>query len=240
MFSTGMKNKWPSRHYVDLFAGAGFVRVRDDGAVIAGSTVIAANVADPFSRIHACERDARNADALKRRLSIGTLPAEPNVHVGDANELIDDILKAVPGRGSLSIVFADPYGLHLDFNTVERISEKRADLIVLLADNMDALRNWAAYYVDNENSNLDRFMGERGWRELLPALTTNRQAEALRDRYLDRLRSVGFEHFGTERVRNARGRDIYSLVYASRHKTGLKFWNEARKVDEGGQRSLGW
>ena len=31
IFATGMKNKWRRRIYVDLFAGAGFARLRNSG-----------------------------------------------------------------------------------------------------------------------------------------------------------------------------------------------------------------
>ncbi|MBK7403109.1 MAG: hypothetical protein IPJ41_00400 [Phycisphaerales bacterium] len=103
---------------------------------------------------------------------------------------------------------------------------------------MDALRNWARYYMDNPDSTLDRFMGERGWRDVLTASSTDKQAEALRCRYCERLREVGYEHFASERVKNSRGLDIYSLLYASRSAVGLKFWDQAASIDEGGQRNL--
>lgn len=136
------------------------------------------------------------------------------------------------------MAFADPFGLHLDFETVCKLAECRCDLIILLADNMDALRNWATYYMDNPDSTLDRFMGEQGWRELLSGTSTDRQARALRERYQSRLGELGYKHFAHERVQNSRGHDIYTLLYSSRSKVGLKFWHEAAKVDEGGQRRL--
>jgi three-Cys-motif partner protein len=136
------------------------------------------------------------------------------------------------------MTFADPYGLHLDFETVRKIASVRSDLVVLLADNMDALRNWATYYFDNPNSSLDRFMGETGWRDVLTSTDRTKHAEALRERYLQRLRSLGYTHFAHERFQNSRGADIYSLVYATRHERGLDFWHKASEVDEGGQRSL--
>lgn len=82
---------------------------------------------------------------------------------GDANEHISHLLDRVPPKDALCVAFADPFGLHLDFSTVRHIADRRCDLIILLADNMDALRNWATYYDDNPDSTLDRFMGEPGW-----------------------------------------------------------------------------
>jgi three-Cys-motif partner protein len=233
-----MKFKWPERHYIDLFAGAGFARIKDSDELVMSSAVLAANSVDPFTSIRVCEADSLRHSALVARLR----PAEQASQViavrGDANACITELIAGIPSSGSLSVAFADPYGLHLDFETVEALASVRADLIVLLADNMDALRNWATYYLDNAGSNLDRFMGEPGWRELLSQTPSDKQAEALRKRYEERLRTLGYAHFGHERVMNDKGHDIYSLVYASRNAKGLEFWEKARAVDEGGQRSL--
>src|SRR2546422_3390578 len=48
MFSTGMKNRWPRRIYLDLFCGPGHSRVRDTGRVVLGSPMIALSLPDPF------------------------------------------------------------------------------------------------------------------------------------------------------------------------------------------------
>jgi three-Cys-motif partner protein len=239
LFATGMKNKWPERHYVDLFAGAGVSRIRDTSELVMGSPLLAATVRDAFTHLHLCERDEAKASALDKRLrSRGLRSGQYTIIRGDANDHVKYILEGIPAKGALSVVFADPYGLHLDFSTVQCVAAVQADLIVLLADNMDALRNWATYYLDNQDSPLDRFMGEEGWREELQAAQGGQLATRLRDRYKEQLRTLGYRHFGYERVSNTTGRDIYSLVYASRHRTGLQFWEKARKVDEGGQRQL--
>lgn len=50
-FTIAMRQKWVGKlHYVDLFAGPGFHRIRNTDTVIAGSPVIAANVPYPFGR----------------------------------------------------------------------------------------------------------------------------------------------------------------------------------------------
>ena len=234
-----MKNKWPERHYLDLFASAGLVRLRDGGEIIHGSPLLAASVPDPFTCVHCCEQDRERADALERRLAAVCGERQHRVLRGDANILIRELLKPIPDRDALSLVFADPYGLHLDFETVRAIASKRCDMIILLADNMDALRNWQTYYVDNPDSNLDRFLGEPGWRDILAGTPPDRQAAALRDRYQFRLGTLGYKHFAFERVSNSHGRDIYSLLFASRNPKGLEFWKKASSIDEGGQRTFG-
>jgi three-Cys-motif partner protein len=236
-FTTAMRSKWREIHYVDLFAGAGFARVKDSREVVATSAVLAANVRFPFTQLHLCDEATANAASLRARLT--TLKNPPRIVQGDANSVIDSLIQPIPKRDALCVTFADPFGLHLDFKTVTRIGEIKSDLIVLLADNMDALRNWATYYLSNPASNLDRFMGEPGWRDLLKQTPTDQQAQALRKRYQDRLRSVcGYQHFAYETVQNSHGRDIYKLLYASRHETGIKIWNGISRIDESGQRKL--
>ncbi len=236
-FTKSMREKWPSIHYVDLFAGAGLARIRTTGDIVRTSGLIAATLTYPFTRLHLCEANEQNCLALKTRLSRVAPSIAADIHHGDANTLADRVARALPA-GSLSVVFADPFGLHLDFETVKCFAQRKCDLIVLLADNMDALRNWATYYRDNPNSSLDKFMGEPGWRDALSASRPEQQAVALRSRYEKRLESLGYSHFGHARFQNSKGADIYSLVYASRHPLGLKFWKNTVAVDEGGQRSF--
>jgi three-Cys-motif partner protein len=238
LFSTGMKHHWPKRYYIDLFSSSGRARIRDTNEIVTTSALLAAEVSDPFTRLILCEREPDLAEALRRRLASLTLPNPPVVVQGDANRCISELLGYVPRTKALAVTFADPYGLHLDFETVRAIAAYRSDLIVLLPDRMDALRNWAKYYYDNPNSNLDRFMGEPGWREVLLDSSQANSAERLRSRYLEQLRTLGYEHFGQERVSNDRGTEIYMLIFASRHPRGLDFWNKAKSIDESGQRSL--
>lgn len=232
-----MKHKWRERHYVDLFSGSGKAAIRGSDEIVLASPLLAATVIDHFTQVHTCDKNSGRVEALRRRLSATEQARPAQVIEGDANEAIDQVLALIPDRGALTLAFIDPYGLHIDFSTIAKLSARRADLVVLLADNMDALRNWATVY-QADNSLLDRFMGEPGWRELLGG--PGDQAERLRVRYEERLGSLEYQHFAHERILNTRGSDIYTLVYASRSPVGLQFWNRAASVDERGQRRLGF
>jgi three-Cys-motif partner protein len=237
-FTTAMREKWGQIHYVDPFAGAGWARIKTTGEIVATSAWLAAEVRFPFTMLHLCDAKKVNVEALRARLGRLTLPYTPRIIHADANDAIDDLVKPIPARGALCVTFADPFGLHLDFETVKRIAAIRSDLLILLADNMDALRNWAEYYRENPDSNLDRFIGEPGWRDLFEKTPSDKRAEALRDRYKEKLTSLGYTWFAHERVQNTSGRDIYILLYASRDKAGIKIWNGVSQIDEGGQRKL--
>ncbi|MBX9736958.1 MAG: three-Cys-motif partner protein TcmP [Phycisphaerales bacterium] len=237
MFTRAMRPKWEQLHFIDLFAGSGLAKIRETGAIVKTSSLIAGSLEVPFDAIHSCDASQANIDALRSR---ATRLGIQNIHAtkGDANERVRHIVDRIPTQGTLCVTFADPFGLHLDFESVECVAKRRSDLIILFADNMDALRNWAAYYDNNPTSNLDRFMGEPGWRDLLRETKGDQQAQKLRSRYNARLRELGYEHFGDYRIENSEERPIYSLLYASRNPLGQKFWEEATSIDEQGQRSL--
>jgi hypothetical protein len=46
LFSTGMKKKWQTRVYIDLYSGPGFVRVRGTGRMLMGSPLLALGAPD--------------------------------------------------------------------------------------------------------------------------------------------------------------------------------------------------
>jgi three-Cys-motif partner protein len=237
-FTTAMKDKWRELHYVDLFAGAGIARIKTTDELVYSSALLAARTRFPFTRLHLCDSKQSNVEALRRRLAVLPLANTPRLLLGDANDKIDELLSQVPTRHALCMTFADPFGLHLDFDTVKAVATRQSDLVVLIADNMDALRNWEAYYDGNPNSNLDRFMGEPGWRDIFKSTSPDRQAAGLRKRYRERLETCGYAHFAEIRVQNQSDRDIYTLLYASKSKAGLTIWNGISMKDEGGQMGL--
>src|SRR5438132_9253828 len=65
LFSSGMKAKWSNRIYVELYAGAGYSRIRDTPKFIFGSPLLALKVKDPFDKYIFCEEKPKNLNALK-------------------------------------------------------------------------------------------------------------------------------------------------------------------------------
>ena len=55
LFSTGMKNKWDQRVYVDLYAGGGYSRIQGTSRFLKGSPIIALTVNHPFDKYIFCE-----------------------------------------------------------------------------------------------------------------------------------------------------------------------------------------
>ena len=57
LFSSGMKRKWNRRVYVELYAGAGYSRIRDSSRIIMGSPLRALLRPDAFDKYVFCEED---------------------------------------------------------------------------------------------------------------------------------------------------------------------------------------
>ncbi|MCE5187234.1 MAG: three-Cys-motif partner protein TcmP [Planctomycetaceae bacterium] len=234
-FTTAMKDKrWGSLHYIDLFAGAGIERIKETGELQWGSPMIAAKAPYPFTSLHLCEKDQRKFEALKARLS-----AFSNVQLlkGDANDEVSGIMKNIPDK-SLSLAFLDPYGLHLDFETVKQLASRRVDLILFFPDRLDMIRNWRAYYYENNESNLDKFLGEGvDWRSTLLNAPRDKYADELLRLYERQLCSLGYMPFDPKRI-SVKERPLYRLLFCSKNKTGLKLWHNISLKEPSGQRTF--
>ena len=236
VFTTSMKGKW-ALHYIDLFAGAGIEQLEASGELDWGSPMIATQAPKSFDGLHICEIVDKKYEALKERV----IRIQPDAQVlhGDANDKIHDVVKQIPLRRTLSLAFLDPYGLHLDFETLRILAGRKADLIIFFPDHIDALRNWESNYLDNPNSNLDRCLGTgSNWRSIIDKAPRHRLAEVLRKLYVDQLRTLGYTEFEYQRIESKKGHPLYCLIFCSRHKLGVKFWREIARKDPHGQKTF--
>ncbi len=236
-FTTAMKDKrWSALHYIDLFAGAGIEDVESFG-LDWGSPLIAARQRYQFSRLHFCELAKKKHAALVKRLDRFELDVRPQIIHGDANEKVAEITREIPS-GALSVSFLDPYGLHLDFNTLRHLADIRTDLIIFFPDHLDALRNWEIVYRDDLNSNLDRVLGTDKWRQIAEEHPQDRWAEELTRLYRMQLQSLGFQHFDYERITRPNGARLYRLIFCTRNRTALGIWGRVASSKPGGQRTF--
>ncbi len=238
-FTTGMKNalkggKWSGLHYIDLFAGAGLERLRDSKQLSWGSPLIAAQSQISFQGLYFCEIDQDKIDALRKRLAPFEHRADIHVVLGDANEKVGELIQKIPAR-SLSLAFLDPYGLHLDYETLVVLAKSRCDLIIFFPDRVDVLRNWKLNYRDDPASNLDRVLGpSANWRSIFDKQPASRWAHELRELYVRQIKALGYECFEYERIM-AKGVPIYQLIFCSKHKLGGRYWRGVSKKKPGQQ-----
>jgi three-Cys-motif partner protein len=238
LFSTGMKNKWPHRIYLDLFSGPGYSRVRETNRVVLGSPMIALSLPDRFDSYVFADENTESLDALRTRVSRLGLDVTPTYIPGDANARIGrvlDVISKTPSKSTLSFCFLDPYKLNIHFETVRRIAEGRSvDFLILLALYIDANRNVASY-VAKGNRTVDLFLGDPNWRQRWVSAEQNGDTivEFLANEYSSKMSAIGYLPMGIGDMVKIRTRDkrlpLYFLAFFSRHNTGLKFWDEVRK-----------
>lgn len=239
MFATSMKDKWQCRVYIDLFSGAGRAKIKDTGKIVDGSPLIALGIDDPFDRYIFCEQDAKNMDALSKRVKVRYPSLDTHFVNGDANDRVDEILSLIPQHSAtykvLGFCFVDPFKIgNLKFNTLKRLSAKYMDFLVLIPTGMDARRN-VSYYMRYNSRHIVEFTGRPNWREEWP------QAEMRGDnfglfvinQFCTSMADIGYKYTtagdSVEIRSTEKNLSLYRLAFFSKHPLGHKFWNEAKK-----------
>jgi three-Cys-motif partner protein len=248
LFSTGMKNKWPTRVYVDLYSGPGFVRVRSTGRMLTGSPLLALGVPDPFDKYIFCEIEPELLGALQSRVGRYSRTADASFICGDCNEKIEEICAKIPafspGRGVLTFCFVDPFDISIKFSTVRRLSSYTIDFLILLALHVDANRN-VEHYLDPGNSKVDEFLGLTDWRERWKVAEGQgmRFPRFLAEEYSGRMEGLGYLRQSWGRMKQVRsvGKNLplYRLALFSRNKVAYRFWDDVLKYSSD-QRNFGF
>jgi three-Cys-motif partner protein len=242
LFSTGMKAKWDERVYIELYAGAGYSRIRDTTRIIAGSAIRALLLEHPFDKYIFCEKGTKELEALKERVKKTAPSARVAFIQGDCNERVDDILAEIPahspGHRVLSLCFVDPYDIGIKFETLRRLSVKFMDFLVLLALYMDANRNYERY-VSEDALKVDEFVGSATWRERWrvaqqSAMTFPKFLAEEYARSMAALRYIPPKSYEMLLVRSdEKNLPLYRLALFSRNPLAYSFWNDVRKYRTG-------
>jgi three-Cys-motif partner protein len=257
IFGTAMKNKWPHRGYVELFAGPGMSYDRGHHEFLEGSARRA--MGRNFTHFAFVDRDSRATLALAARLeSDGFTPDGPLERGGlvldgipgpvgpskkyrilraDCNDAIPSLRTFIPAN-ALSLVFVDPTAFQIRMESVLRLVAGRyTDILVTF--HVGAMIRVGMAGV--KAPAVDAFFGTRDWRAAV-AEPRERRTRALIDCYNEQLTNAAHYLPGAFEtavsVRNSKGVTMYLLVLFTRHPLGRKFWREAAAVDELGQRSL--
>jgi three-Cys-motif partner protein len=239
LFSSGMKDKWDDRVYLELYAGAGYARIRSSGKLIAGSPLRALQVSDRFDKYVFCEEIPEKLAALKRRVRQVAPTANVGYVEGKCDLHIEEILAAIP-HGSkdntvLTLCFADPFDIGLKFDTLRILAESRyVDFVITLALGMDANRNYE-HYVKEDASKIDDFLGSSTWRERWATAQWDavKFTRFLADEFtksMAALRYIPPPFYTMKEVRSYEKNSLlYRLALFSRHERAYKFWDQVLK-----------
>lgn len=192
-------------HYIDAFAGTGsYVPTKGDGMERLGSARIALAVPG-FHEYHFIEmrpKRCRSLEALAARHSGQRI----EILEGDANKHLASLCDGKPGRwkGSRAVLFLDPYGMQVEWQTLERIARTGAIDVWYLFPLSGVTRQLTRHegkMDEDKRRSLDRVFGTGEWREafyqLSPpdlfgteALERHADSEAISEWITGRLRTI--------------------------------------------------
>ena len=248
VFETSMRNKWPTRAYIDLFSGPGKCQDRDTGQIYLGSPLVALTARYPFTDYYFIDNDQSAMSALKQRCSSSPTHSRLHFIVADANTIASSLVEGIQSISSLNLAFLDPEGLELAWSTVATLASLgRLDLI-LHYPQMGLTRYMPAAFGLRGNTQVDKFFGDEQWRSIYESHARGEESflhRQLMDHYKARLASLGYveilrdDEAGLEPAMvNEKGVPLYRLLFASKHPVGVDFWRKITGKDVHGQRRL--
>ena len=173
-----MKNTPFTTVYIDAFAGTGFmrpIRVKSDlfvgeekETIPAGSARRALDTSPPFSRYVFIEQDKARHEQLAALVS-----SHPNLAIDcrhdEANAVLQELCRATNWRRTRAVVFLDPFGMQVEWSTIEALGQTRSiDLWYLVPTGIAYTRMMPRKGLPNAHwqARLDRAFGDGGWRQI--------------------------------------------------------------------------
>jgi len=237
IFTNGMKNKWDQLVYIDLFAGAGYAKVKENNKIYKSSALIAMSIPTSFTKYILCEQDGERFEALSRRVERDYSHLNCELIKGDSNVNVLKVIEAIPsfrkGNTLLSFCFVDPYSLSLNFSTIRSLGKTLVDFLILQALHMDANRNFETY-LKEENTRIATYLGIENWRELFEkdGIAYRKDfVKFLADRYQEQMAKLDYQKvkFMHQIRSNDKNLPLYYLSFYSKNPRGIDFF---RKVQQ--------
>jgi three-Cys-motif partner protein len=229
-------------HYIDAFAGTGSPRARDEERYIDGSPRVALTIQRPFHSYTFIEKTPWRVQRLWELAE--EFPDQAiSIREGDCNRIITT--EVTPRiryeQFNRGLIFLDPFGMDIEWSTIEQIAETRALEIFMnfpvMALNRTVLPNDPNVLTEAQIKRMNRFWGSTEWRgdiyEAVPTLfgpvetkicrTTGQRLGRL---FTKRLEEV-FPYVTAPLVMtNSKNAPLYCLIFAGHNSTGAKIVRE--------------
>lgn len=221
--------------YIDGFAGAGHHIAKGSDRVVEGSPTRALGVKPPFDSFHFVDSDGARVTQLQK-LSVG----RQNVHVyhGDCNDvLVNHVFPTISfERRERALCILDPYGLHLNWETILLAGKSNVIEIFLNFPVMDMNRNvlWhnSERVSELHRQRMTKFWGDNSWESaaypttqgLFEEMREKTSNEEVAEAFRERLKNIaGFKHVPKPMpMRNSKGAIVYYLFFAAQQSTADK------------------
>ena len=171
-------------YYIDAFAGTGYVELKDrkedkinsllfdlaeeePQRFIQGSAQVALQIEPSFSKYILIEKSSKRCSELEKLRNSHSHLADRLVIINqEANEVIQEICSRTNWRGTRAVLFLDPYGMQVRWETIEAIAQTKAiDLWLLFPLGVAVNRMLKNDGKINElwAQKLDSIFGSRDW-----------------------------------------------------------------------------
>ncbi len=184
LYSTALKNQPFDRIYIDAFAGTGEVPQKshthnasllfesyenEEQAVIKGSAQRAMDLKNPFKRYIFIETKRSNIKELQERFSKHARFARCEFKQKDANIALQEICENTDWKENRAVVFLDPFGNHVAWDTIETLAATKAiDLWYLFPSGNGVFRQVSKEGEIHKThiASIDKLYGNTNWQNL--------------------------------------------------------------------------
>jgi three-Cys-motif partner protein len=239
LFANGMRYHWENRVYIDLFSGAGRARLGNDGEFIETSAMLAYQDDCLFTHYIFSDICPKRLGALKERVLKRKQSRTSEFVLGDSNVNASEIFAKIPqhsrGNKVLSFCVVDPFKIDdLAFSTIQSLSSKAIDFLVLIPTFMDVNRNLAPY-LRPSSKHIEKFLGDPDWRMKWDTSHRKMAPSAfgyfVLKQFCEKMKSLGYLDGSTEAKQvnlDWNNVPLYHLAFFSKSKTGMDFWKKAK------------
>lgn len=192
IFARNPKASYYRTVYIDAFAGSGFRAARQKKTIPRkglfedtrqreeearkGSAMLALELPNKFDKYFFIERKSEYARSLRNaiRSNHQELLSRCTIREGDANELLQGWCKDQDWRRQRGVVFLDPYGMDVEWNTIKTIARTKAlDIWVLVPLGIGIYRLLKKDGMPGPawSKRLTRFFGTESWKTFYSTFT---------------------------------------------------------------------
>lgn len=143
----------------------------DADAIIVGSALRALAVDPPFDRYLLNDVKKKNVKALQDEVSSKFPHLKDRVEISqfDANDMLLDLCKKTNWRSTRAVVFLDPFGLQIEYDTIAELARTKAVDLWYLVPVFAMYRQIRGdgMIVEDGGKRVDQALGTDSWREVV-------------------------------------------------------------------------
>ncbi len=159
------------RVYIDAFAGTGICDIKINGGerlAVKGSAKIAVDTQPAFHQVHLVDVNSKHVTELQT-LDSSAPTTKISIYHDDANSALRQIIEQINWRKTRGVLFLDPYGMAVEWETLQRIANTQGldvwYLFPLSAVYRQAARNFNRID-EGKAAVLDKVLGTPEWRQV--------------------------------------------------------------------------